>query len=76
VEHAVGEFWGTPEKSLLVSKDGNFRPTDAVFGEEGALYVSDWCNVIIRHMQHNIRDPNRDKLHGRIYRISYLSRPL
>ncbi len=76
VEHAVGEVWGTPEEPLLVSTDGNFRPTDAVFGEDGALYVSDWCNVIIGHMQHNIRDPNRDKLHGRIYRISYPSRPL
>lgn len=76
VEHAVGEVWGTPEEPLLVSTDGNFRPTDAVFGEDGALYVSDWCNMIIGHMQHNIRDPNRDKLHGRIYRISYPSRPL
>ena len=76
VEHALGEVWGTPEEPLLVSTDGNFRPTDAVFGEDGALYVSDWCNMIIGHMQHNIRDPNRDKLHGRIYRISYPSRPL
>ncbi|MEM7699012.1 MAG: PVC-type heme-binding CxxCH protein, partial [Verrucomicrobiota bacterium] len=76
VEHAVGEVWGTPEEDLLVSTDGNFRPTDAVFGEDGALYVSDWCNVIIGHMQHNIRDPNRDKLHGRVYRVTYPSRPL
>ena len=76
LEHAVGEVWGTPEEPLLVSTDGNFRPTDAVFGEDGALYVSDWCNMIIGHMQHNIRDPNRDKLHGRIYRVSYPSRPL
>ncbi|MEM1441115.1 MAG: PVC-type heme-binding CxxCH protein, partial [Verrucomicrobiota bacterium] len=76
VEHAFGEVWGTPEEELLVSSDGNFRPTDAVFGEDGSLFVADWCNVIIGHMQHNIRDPNRDKKHGRIYRITYPSRPL
>ena len=27
-------------------------------------------------MQHHIRDPNRDKTHGRIYRITYEGRPL
>jgi len=59
----VGEVWGTPDKeteNLLYSEDRNFRPTDAVFGEDGALYIADWQNVIIGHMQHNIRDPNRD----------------
>ncbi|MEM0895266.1 MAG: PVC-type heme-binding CxxCH protein [Verrucomicrobiota bacterium] len=75
VEHEFGEVWGTPEEDLLRSDDGNFRPTDAVFGEDGALYVSDWSNVIIGHMQHNIRDPNRDKSHGRIYRMTYPARP-
>lgn len=71
-----GEVWGTPTDELLSSEDKNFRPTDAVFGEDGALYVSDWHNVIIGHMQHNIRDPNRDHRHGRIYRITYPDRPL
>ncbi|MEM8735716.1 MAG: PVC-type heme-binding CxxCH protein, partial [Planctomycetota bacterium] len=50
-----GEVWGTPGLELLNSRDRNFRPTDAVIGADGALYVSDWCNVIIGHMQHNIR---------------------
>ena len=27
-------------------------------------------------MQHNIRDPNRDHEHGRIYRVTYKDRPL
>jgi hypothetical protein len=27
-------------------------------------------------MQHNLRDPNRDKSHGRIWRITYKGRPL
>ncbi|MGI9240369.1 MAG: PVC-type heme-binding CxxCH protein, partial [Verrucomicrobiales bacterium] len=75
-EFKVGEVWGTPDEELLRSDDKNFRPTDAIFGEDGALYVSDWCNVIIGHMQHNVRDPNRDHLHGRIYRMTYKGRPL
>ena len=76
IEHETGEVWGTPVQDLLVSDDKNFRPTDAVFGEDGALYVSDWHNVIIGHMQHNIRDPNRDHRHGRVYRMVYTKNDL
>ena len=68
-KYKFGEVWGTPAAELIRSSDGNFRPTDAIFGEDGALYVADWHNVIIGHMQHNVRDPNRDKVHGRIYRV-------
>ncbi len=60
---------------FMLSGDKNFRPTDALFGEDGALYVSDWQNVIIGHMQHNVRDPNRDDKHGRIFRVSYSKKP-
>uniref|UniRef100_UPI00265929C1 c-type cytochrome n=1 Tax=Ferruginibacter sp. TaxID=1940288 RepID=UPI00265929C1 len=35
-----------------------------------------WHNVLIGHMQHNARDPLRDHTHGRIYRVTYPSRPL
>ncbi|WP_339749458.1 PVC-type heme-binding CxxCH protein [uncultured Rubinisphaera sp.] len=75
-KHKFGEVWGTPGIELLNSADRNFRPTDAVIGADGALYVSDWCNVIIGHMQHNIRDPNRDHYHGRIFRLTVKDRPL
>jgi putative membrane-bound dehydrogenase-like protein len=71
-----GEVWGTPGLELLNSEDRNFRPTDAVIGEDGALYVADWQNAIIGHMQHNIRDPNRDHQHGRIFRLTVKDRPL
>ena len=76
VKHAFGEVWGTPKGDLLVSSDKNFRPTDAVFGSDGSLLVADWHNVIIGHMQHNVRDPNRDHQHGRVYRMVYKGRPL
>ncbi len=61
---------------LLVSSDPNFRPVDMEFAPDGSLYVVDWHNVLIGHMQHNARDPLRDHAHGRIYRITYPSRPL
>ncbi len=74
---AEGNVKGTQIEDLLVSKnDRNFRPTDFEIGDDGALYVADWQNVIIGHMQHNVRDPNRDKKHGRIYRIKAKDRPL
>ncbi len=61
---------------LLKSSDGNFRPGDLEFAPDGSLYVIDWHNILIGHMQHNARDPLRDHIHGRIYRITYPSRPL
>ncbi|MCH2112180.1 MAG: GDSL-type esterase/lipase family protein [Planctomycetes bacterium] len=72
----TGEVNGTEIPDLLVSEDRNFRPTDFVIGEDGAGYVSDWSNAIIGHMQHNVRDPNRDHAHGRILRLTVPGREL
>lgn len=72
----TGKVWGEPKGDLIVSSDKNFRPTDIEFGSDGALYFADWQNVIIGHMQHNIRDPNRDHKHGRVYRMTAIDRPL
>ena len=72
----TGEVNGQPLGDLFVSDDRNVRPSDADFGSDGALYVSDWHNVIIGHMQHNIRDPQRDHNHGRIYRVVNTAKPL
>ena len=79
-EHTLTDD-GTGYKSkhrqdLLVSEDKNFRPVDMEFAPDGSLYVVDWHNVLIGHMQHNARDPLRDHVHGRVYRITYPSRPL
>jgi azurin len=75
-EFRFGEIWGTPAGDLVASSDKNFRPTDLEFGQDGALYFADWQNVIIGHMQHNVRDPNRDKKHGRVYRMIHTGKPL
>ncbi|CAL1517792.1 PVC-type heme-binding CxxCH protein [Chitinophaga sp. MM2321] len=79
-EHTLQDD-GTGYKShhrmdLLVSGDPNFRPVDMEFAPDGSLYVIDWHNILIGHMQHNARDPLRDHSRGRIYRITYPSRPL
>lgn len=72
-----GTGWKTAyRQDLLKSSDGNFRPVDLEFAPDGSLFVIDWHNVLIGHMQHNARDPLRDHVHGRIYRITYPSRPL
>ena len=61
---------------IVQSADENFRPVDAEVGPDGALYFVDWHNPIIGHMQHNLRDKSRDKLHGRVYRVTAEGRPL
>jgi len=61
---------------LVQSTDRNFRPVDMEFAPDGSLYLIDWHNILIGHMQHNARDPLRDHVHGRVYRITYPSRPL
>lgn len=76
LENTDGNVWGTETEDLMVSSDPNFRPADFKFGNDGALYVADWANALIGHMQHNIRDPSRDHEHGRIYRVTCTGRPL
>ena len=69
-------FKFTFRQDLVTGKDKNFRPVDMEFAPDGSLYLIDWHNILIGHMQHNARDPLRDHEHGRIYRITYPSRPL
>jgi putative heme-binding domain-containing protein len=75
VEQGAGMI-GLDAEALLRSSDPNFRPSDIKVGADGAIYFIDWHNPIIGHMQHNLRDPNRDREHGRIYRVTYEGRPL
>jgi glucose/arabinose dehydrogenase/azurin/lysophospholipase L1-like esterase len=67
---------GTTMEHLVFSEDPNFRPSDVRVGPDGALYFLDWHVPLIGHMQHHLRDPNRDSTRGRIYRITYEGRPL
>ncbi len=76
VNYNGADITATEIEPILYSSDPNFRPSDVEVGGDGALYVSDWHNVLIGHMQHNMRDPNRDHEHGRIYRVTKKGRPL
>src|SRR5439155_4025339 len=69
-------FGAKVEENIISSTDPNFRPSDVKMGPDGAIYFSDWHNPIIGHMQHNLRDPNRNRTYGRVYRITYEGRPL
>jgi putative heme-binding domain-containing protein len=69
-------FTGTEVEPILSSTDPNFRPSDVKIGPDGAIWFIDWQNPIIGHMQHNLRDPSRDRTHGRVYRVTYEGRPL
>jgi len=71
VEYDGADINAVEIEPILISSDPNFRPTDVEVAGDGALYISDWANPLIGHMQHNIRDPNRDHTHGRIYRVTY-----
>jgi len=62
--------------STDVSKNPNFRPSGVTVAPDGSIYFMDWSQMLIGHLQHHLRDPNRDHQHGRIYRITYEGRPL
>lgn len=68
-----GSSWRTENmpQDLIECSDTNFRPVAMEIGPDGALYIVDWCNPIIGHMQYSVRDPRRDSSHGRIWRVRY-----
>ena len=76
IEDKGASLAGTELEPILSSRDPNFRPSDIEVGPDGAIYFLDWQNPIIGHMQHNLRDPSRDRIHGRVYRVTYEGRPL
>jgi hypothetical protein len=80
LNHAITEegsgFVGKEIPPLLMCDDGNFRPVDLQIAPDGSLYIVDWYNALIGHLQHNLRDPSRDHSHGRIWRVKHKTRPL
>jgi putative heme-binding domain-containing protein len=61
---------------LIKSTDKHFRPADPQIGPDGALWFGDWANALVGHMQYSQRDPSRDHVRGRIYRLVAKGRPL
>lgn len=69
-------YVSTIKEDLLQSSHISFRPIDLVMGPDGAVYVADWYSPIIQHGEVDFRDPRRDQVHGRIWRITASNRPL
>ncbi|MCP4857296.1 MAG: c-type cytochrome [Fuerstiella sp.] len=64
------------QPNLVTSSHNAFRPVDIRIGPDGAIYIADWFNPIIGHYQASFRHPDRDKTHGRIWRVTAKGRPL
>ena len=76
VEDKDSSFGAVEQDPILSSTDANFRPADIEMAPDGSIYFVDWQNPIIGHMQHNLRDPSRDRIHGRVYRVTHKTREL
>jgi putative membrane-bound dehydrogenase-like protein len=75
--------------SLMASRDAWVAPVQVKVGPDGAVWVSDFYTLVAQHnpTPQNLQGccqngpgnayetPNRDRLHGRIYRIAYDSAP-
>ena len=75
-EAGTAGYAGERIANLLDSTDNFFRPVDPQIGPDGAIWFGDWCNALIGHMQYSQRDPNRDHVHGRLYRLVNKNKPL
>ncbi|HEX8910812.1 MAG TPA: HEAT repeat domain-containing protein, partial [Humisphaera sp.] len=60
---------------VITSADRAYRPVDIKMGPDGAIYIADWYNPIINHGEVDFRDPRRDKVHGRIWRLAAKGKP-
>ncbi|EFK94995.1 hypothetical protein LDC_3007, partial [sediment metagenome] len=60
-----------PQTDFLVSKDPWFRPVDIKIGPDGAMYIADFYNRIIGHYEVPLDHPGRDRVSGRIWKITY-----
>ncbi len=69
-------FKAVDDVPLIKSSSGSFRPMDAKFAPDGSLYIADWYNPVIGHYQASFRHPDRDKVHGRIWRVTAKGRNL
>lgn len=63
----TSSFRTVDETALVTTDDKTFRPVDIELGPDGAIYVADWSDVRLSHL--NPTD-TWDKTNGRIFRIA------
>ena len=73
-ENGTSAYSSRQETELIKTKHVAFRPIDVKMGSDGAIYIADWYNPIIQHGEVDFRDPRRDQVHGRIWRLTYKGR--
>jgi len=84
LSHEGSTFGAHNRWSLMASRDAWAAPVQVKVGPDGALWVSDFYTLVAQHNPTPEYDdccergpgnayetPNRDRLHGRIYRIVY-----
>eukprot|EP00913_Durusdinium_trenchii_P023331 g21909.t1 len=67
-------FAARQQEDVIKTKHIAFRPIDVKMGPDGAIYIADWYNPIIQHGEVDFRDPRRDHVHGRIWRVTFKGR--
>ena len=75
VEESQSGYVARQVEDLIWTDHVAFRPIDASMGPDGAIYISDWYNPIIQHGEVDFRDPRRDRIHGRIWRVTRKDSP-
>ena len=66
-----GEIKAELLPNFLTSGDDWFRPVNIEFGPDGCLYIADWYNKVVSHNEISTDHPDRDRSHGRIWRIRH-----
>lgn len=73
VRNADGAVSAQHLADFMTSEDEFFRPVNLEFGPDGCLYIADWYNKIISHNEVSLTHLDRDKAHGRIWRVCHES---
>lgn len=66
IEADTSTFRTVDHLGLVTTEDKTFRPVDIEAGPDGAIYLADWSDVRLSHLNPN---DTWDKSHGRIFRI-------
>jgi putative heme-binding domain-containing protein len=72
LDRDTSTFRTTDSLTLVETEDKGFRPVDVRLGPDGAIYMADWCDIRLTHV-----DPRDtwDRSNGRVYRLQAKGTP-